>query len=142
VPGAEGTLLLHEVRLRDFRPEVVVGLLAAAQRAGEADTEVAVDVVVARDDEEPALFHAGGGQECFEERCGSGIFLGLAAMRHIARGEDKVGPAACLSVALDRLDQRAQDDVAVVGIAALEVEIGDVEPNESHGGASPAAGSP
>ena len=132
VPGAKGAHLLREMRLGPRRGEIAVGLLAGAEGARQADRLVAVDIVIARHHEELAPLKAGGGEDGVEKSAGWGIFRGLAGLGDVAGGEDQVGLAALLAVGAHRANQRTQDHVTVVGVAAPEMEVGDVQPAESH----------
>ena len=58
--------------------------------------------------------------------------VGLAGLGDVAGGEDQVGLAALRAVGAHRANQRTQDHVTVVGVAAPKVEVGDVQPAESH----------
>jgi hypothetical protein len=51
------------------------------------------------------------------------IFLFLAGMRDVSRREYDIGSTATLPVIGDGLDQRSEDDTAIVWIAAPDVEI-------------------
>ena len=131
VPVAKGAHLLREMRFGPRRGEVAVGLLGA-EGARQADPLVAVDIVIAGDHEELAPLKAGGGEDGVEESAGRGIFRGLAGLGDVAGGEDQVGLAALLAVGAHGANQRTQDHVTVVGVATPEMEVGDVQPAESH----------
>ena len=132
VPAHELALLVDDVHLGDGGAEIGIGLLPAAQRPRQPDPEVAVDVVVARDHEQPALGDARRLEQSIEEWRGGCVFTRLAAMRHVAGGEDQIGLPALRAIGPHRPHQRPQDDVPIVGIAALEVEIRDVQPAQCH----------
>jgi hypothetical protein len=88
---------------------------------------VAIDVVVAGDDEEVEV---GGGEDAVEERSGGIVFGGFAGVGDVAGGENEVGAAAAGVVVGDGFDEGAEDDVAVVGVAGFHMEIGDMQPGE------------
>ena len=132
VPVAKGAHLLREVRLGQHRGEIAVGLLAGAEGARQADRLVAVDIVIAGHHEELAPLKAGSVEDGVEEGAGRRIFVGLAGLGDVAGGEDQVGLAALRAVGAHRANQRTQDHVTVVGVAAPKVEVGDVQPAESH----------
>ena len=64
-------------------PQSVV-VQTATFDACQADAEVAIDVVVAWDDEEAVSFEVGGGEEFVEEGFGDFVFGGLAGMGDVA----------------------------------------------------------
>ena len=104
-----------------FGAGIGVRLFARVEGAGQADAEVAIDVVVAWDDEEAVSFEVGGGEEFVEEGFGDFVFGGLAGMGDVAGGEDEVWGAALVAVVGDGLDEGAEDDVAVIGVAGADV---------------------
>jgi hypothetical protein len=53
-------------------------------------------------------------------------------MRNISCREDEIGSLALFSESLDRFDQGAKHDVAIIRITTPNVEIRDMEPSQLH----------
>jgi hypothetical protein len=71
-------------------------------------------------------------EEVIEEFCGQRVLLSLAGIGDIARREDHVRRTTGVAETLHGLHERAQDDVAVVGITAAEMKIRNVQPGDVH----------
>jgi len=114
VPSKIGAEFLSEVKFIAARLKVVVGAFTRIESADEIDAEVAVDIMVAGDDEEAVFVEFGRSQEFGEELGSDFVFGGFAGMRDVAGGEDEVRDAALLTVIGDGFDKRAQDYIAIV----------------------------
>ena len=89
-------------------------------------------MIAGKEEEETVAFEVSGGEEFVEEDFGDFVFGWLAIMGDVAGGEDDVGSAAVVAIVGDGFDEGAQDDVAVIGVTASDVEVGDMKPGELH----------
>ena len=119
-------LLLRQVELRDSWAEVGVSLLARHEGPCETDTQVPIDVVVSRDDKEMSLFQACGLEQVVKEPCDKFVLVRLSRVGYIPRCENQVRDAATFAKVLYRLDERAEHDIAVVGVTTSDMKVRNV----------------
>jgi hypothetical protein len=79
-----------------------------------------------------ALVETGCGEEGVEELSSDFVLCGLARVSDVTGGEDQAGSESALPILRDGLNQRPQNDVAIVGIAAADVKIRDMQPGNTH----------
>ena len=71
-------------------------------------------------------------EEIVEELVGEFVLGGLPGMGDVAGREDEIDGVAVGAIPVNGFDEGFENHVAVVGISGFDVEIGDVQPRNSH----------
>lgn len=98
VPVQEAAQFLGKVWLREIWPKIDVGLLSGIERARPPHSQVTIDIVIPRYDEEPILLQVGCSQQIVEKLSSKLIFRFFPRMRNISCGEDYVGSESSLAI--------------------------------------------
>lgn len=112
--------------------EVGIGVLPGLERADQPAAALAVDVVIAGDDEESPTLQPEHPEQVVEETRRRYVLRRSSGVGNVPGREDDLGRPAVVAIARQRGKERTEHDIAVVGVASAKMEIRDVQPGELH----------